>query len=120
MISLCGAGSFSVRYGIFIHGLWCYLRSLNLMVLKPNNQIGLDSLAWVSAISECKRLDNKTYDEFLALVAEFRLEHRNLMEDELDKLIKKTFRIDQGTLRELNGITDLIQSSGKGLVTKVI
>jgi hypothetical protein len=53
-------------------------------------------------------MDYQTYDEFLALVAEFRLEHRNLMEDELDKLIKKTFRIDQGTLRELDGLSDLI------------
>jgi len=51
------------------------------MVLKPNNQIALDSLAWVSAISECKRLDNKTYDEFLALVAEFRTEHSNLTDE---------------------------------------
>jgi hypothetical protein len=76
----------------------------------------LDSLAWVSAISECKRLDNKTYDEFLALVAEFRLEHRNLTDDELDKLIKRTFKIDRATLRELDGVSDLIQyiEDGKG------
>jgi hypothetical protein len=56
-------------------------------------------------------MDYQTYDEFLALVAEFRLEHRNLMEDELDKLIKKTFRIDQGTLREIDGVSDLIESN---------
>jgi hypothetical protein len=65
-------------------------------------------------------MEYHTYDELIALVAEFRLEHRNLMDEDLDKLVKKTFKIDQGTLRELNGITDLIQSSGKGLVTKVI
>jgi hypothetical protein len=53
----------------------------------------------------------QTYNELIALVAEFRLEHRNLMEDELDKLIKKTFRIDQGTLREIDGVSDLIESN---------
>lgn len=51
----------------------------------------------------------QTYDEFLALVAEFRLEHRNLTDDELDKLVKKTFRIDQATLREMDGVGDLMQ-----------
>jgi hypothetical protein len=50
----------------------------------------------------------QTYDEFLALVAEFHLEHRNLTDDELDKLVKKTFKIDQATLRELDGLSDLI------------
>ena len=51
----------------------------------------------------------QTYDEFLALVAEFRLKHRNLTDNELDKLVKKTFRIDQATLREIDGVSDLIQ-----------
>ena len=51
----------------------------------------------------------QTYDEFLALVAEFRSEHRNLTEDELDKLVKKTFKIDQATLREVDGVSDLLQ-----------
>ena len=53
----------------------------------------------------------KTYDELIALVAEFRLEHPNLTDDELDKLVKKTFKIDQTILRELDGITDLIESN---------
>ena len=53
----------------------------------------------------------KTYDELIALVAEFRLEHRNLTVEELDKLIRKTFRIDQATLREIDGVSDLIQSN---------
>jgi hypothetical protein len=39
----------------------------------------------------------QTYDEFLALVAKFRTEHSNLTGDELDKLIKKTFKINQAT-----------------------
>lgn len=50
----------------------------------------------------------QTYDELITLVAEFRLEHRNLTNEELDKLIKKTFRIDQTTLREIEGVSDLI------------
>jgi len=48
----------------------------------------------------------QTYDELIALVAEFRSEHRNLTEDELDKLVKKTFKIDQATLREIDGVSD--------------
>jgi hypothetical protein len=53
-------------------------------------------------------IEYQTYDELIALVAEFRLEHRNLMEDELDKLVKKTFKIDQSTLREIDGVNDLL------------
>ena len=45
----------------------------------------------------------KTYDELISLVDEFRLEHHNLTDNELDKFIKKTFTIDQPTLRELDG-----------------
>ena len=48
----------------------------------------------------------KTYDELISLVDEFRLEHNNLTDDELDKLVKKTFRIDQSILRELDGWVD--------------
>ena len=48
----------------------------------------------------------KTYDELLSLVDKFRLEHNNLTDDELDKLVKKTFKIDQPTLRELDGWVD--------------
>ena len=50
----------------------------------------------------------QTYDEFLALVAEFRLEHPNLTDDELDKLVIRTFRIKPATLREMDGVGDLI------------
>ena len=50
----------------------------------------------------------QTYDEFLALVAEFRTKHRNLTGEELDKLVKRTFRINQATLREIDGVSDLI------------
>ena len=54
-------------------------------------------------------IEYQTYDELIKMVAEFRLEHRNLTEDELDKLIKKTFKIDRATLRELEGVSDLVQ-----------
>ena len=48
----------------------------------------------------------KTYDELIKMVAEFRLEHRNLADDELDKLVKQTFKIDRATLREIDGVSD--------------
>ena len=50
----------------------------------------------------------QTYDELIALVAEFRSKHRNLTDDGLDKTVKKTFRIDRATLREMDGMGDLI------------
>lgn len=50
----------------------------------------------------------RKYDEFEALVAEFRLVHRNLTDDELDKLIKTTFNIDQAALRVKYGVSDLM------------
>jgi hypothetical protein len=62
-------------------------------------------------------IEYQTYDDLIKMVAEFRSKHRNLTEDELDKLIKKTFRIDQGTLREMDGVSDLTQyiEDGKGI-----
>ena len=36
------------------------------------------------------------------------MEHRNLTDDELDKLVKKTFRSDRATLREIDGMSDLM------------
>ena len=50
----------------------------------------------------------KTYDDLIQMVAEFRLEHRNLTDDELDRLVKQTFRIDQSILREMDGTSDLL------------
>ena len=51
-----------------------------------------------------------TYNELIKLVTEFGLAHRNLTDDELDRLVKQTFRIDQATLRELDGVGDLINT----------
>ena len=53
-------------------------------------------------------MGHHTYDDLIALVAEFRLEHRNLTGDDLDKLVKQTFKIDRATLREIDGVSDLI------------
>ena len=52
----------------------------------------------------------KTYDELIKMVAEFRLEHRNLTDDELNKLVKQTFKIDRATLREVDGVGDLLRT----------
>ena len=54
-------------------------------------------------------MEYDSYDELVALVAEFRTEHSNLTEDELDKLVKQTFKIDQATMREIDGVSDLLQ-----------
>ena len=51
-------------------------------------------------------MKHETYDELIRMVAEFRLEHPNLTDDELDKLVKRTFRINQATLREMDGVAD--------------
>ena len=38
------------------------------------------------------------------------MEHRNLTDYELDRLVKQTFRIDQATLREVDGVGDQINT----------
>jgi|MDSY01.1.fsa_nt_gb hypothetical protein len=53
----------------------------------------------------------ETYDELIRMVAEFRLEHRNLTDEDLDKLGKKTLKIDRATLRELDGVGNLVTFS---------
>ena len=53
-------------------------------------------------------IEYKSYDELIRLVAEFRLQHIDLSNDELDKLVKQTFRIDQSILREMDGVDDLL------------
>ena len=62
----------------------------------------------------------ETYDELIKMVAEFRLQNRNLTDDELDKLVKKTFKIDQATLREIDGVDNLIQFIEDGEGTTLI
>jgi hypothetical protein len=52
----------------------------------------------------------QTYDELIKMVAEFRLQHIDLSNDKLDKLVRQTFRIDQATLREMDGVGDIINT----------
>lgn len=52
----------------------------------------------------------ETYDELISLVANFRLEHQNLSTNDLDRLVKSTFRIDGSILRELDGVPDLLRT----------
>ena len=50
----------------------------------------------------------QTYDELITLVAEFQLQHKDLSDEERDRLLLKTFKIDRTTLREMDGVGDLI------------
>lgn len=52
----------------------------------------------------------QTYDELISSVSEFRLRHNALPPDELDRLIRKTFKIDRTTLFELYGLSDLVNT----------
>ena len=52
----------------------------------------------------------KTYDDLIQMFDEFRLEHRNLADDELDKLVKQTFKIDRATLIEMDAVSDLLRT----------
>ena len=56
-------------------------------------------------------IQHQTYDELVTLVTEFRSEHRDLTDDELDKLVKQTFKINRATLREMDGVSDLSPTS---------
>jgi len=44
----------------------------------------------------------QTYDDLIALVADVRLKNNDLSDDELDKLVKKTFKIDQATFSSID------------------
>ena len=50
----------------------------------------------------------ETYDELIRMIAEFRLQHKDLSDEERDRLIRHTFNIDRATLREIDGISDLL------------
>ena len=54
----------------------------------------------------------RQYSQCAVGVEAHSLEHRNLKDDELDWLIKNTFRIEQATVRDISGTTDLINHSG--------
>ena len=50
------------------------------------------------------------YDELVEQVRIFRLEHKDLSDDALDKLILRRFRISMSVLREIDGISDFLDS----------
>ena len=50
----------------------------------------------------------ESYDELINMVAEFRLQHKDLSDEERDKLVRQTFKIDRATLREIDGMSDLL------------
>jgi len=56
-------------------------------------------------------LNPTSYDDLIAMVNEFKDNHRNLPTEELNRLVLRTFKIDRATLRDLDGVTDLIQCS---------
>ena len=63
----------------------------------------------MSSVQRAKKTMNyRTYDELIALIAEFRLKHKDLSDEARNKLIRKQFKIDRATLRELDGVGDLI------------
>jgi len=53
-------------------------------------------------------MENNRYDELIKRVREFRLEHADLSHDQLDKLILRRFKIDRSVLREIDGLSDLL------------
>ena len=54
-------------------------------------------------------MEYNTYEELIKMIAEFRLEHHDLNEDELDKLVKKTFKINQAIMIKILTTTDWIR-----------
>ena len=56
----------------------------------------------------------KTYNELIVLVAEFRLEHRNLTDKELTRLVLRTFKINRAILRDIDGVTDNMNFRNNG------
>ena len=53
-------------------------------------------------------MEYNRYDELIKRVREFRLEHADLSPDQLDKLILRRFKIDRSVLREIDGLSDLL------------
>ena len=52
--------------------------------------------------------DIETYDDLIERVRTFREEHSELPTEDQDRLLLKTFKIDRATLREMDGMGDLI------------
>ena len=50
----------------------------------------------------------KTYDQLVTMVRKLRKNLSELNREEQDKIVRRTFKIDQATIREIDGTTDLI------------
>jgi hypothetical protein len=50
----------------------------------------------------------KTYDQLVTMVRKLRTNLSELNREEQDKIVRRTFKIDQATIREIDGTTDLI------------
>ena len=53
--------------------------------------------------------DIETYDDLIQRVRTFREEHSELPTEDQDRLLLKTFNIDRATLREMDGVSDLVE-----------
>ena len=54
------------------------------------------------------------YDDLIAMVNEFRNNHRNLPTEELNRLVLRTFKINRAILRDIDGVTDNIHFRNNG------
>ena len=54
--------------------------------------------------------DIETYDDLIERVRTFREEHSELPTEDQDRLLLKTFKINRATLREMDGVSDLLPS----------
>ena len=52
--------------------------------------------------------DIETYDDWIERVGTFRVEHSELPTEDQDRLLLKTFKINRATLREMDGMSDLL------------
>ena len=50
----------------------------------------------------------KTYDQLVTMVRKLRTNLSELNREEQDKIVRRTFKIDQATIREIDGTTDQI------------
>lgn len=55
-----------------------------------------------------------SYDDFIAMVNEFRNNHRNLPTEELNRLVLRTFKINRAILRDIDGVTDNMNFRNNG------
>lgn len=56
-----------------------------------------------------------SYDDLIAMVNEFRNNHRNLPTEELNRLVLRTFKINRAILRDIDGVTDNMNFRSNGV-----